>query len=511
MRSILGWVFLIACAAAAPARADWHEARSKHFIIYSDDRPDRLREFAERLERFDQAVRHVRQMEDPALTDTERLTVYALRSEGAVESLIGASGARGMYEARASGAVAFVPRHAGSGDTFDLGTEAIFFHEYAHHLQLQRASLALPTWVTEGFAEFFATAQIKKDGSVLIGSPPLYRAYSLMYGNALPLEQMLGGTYGRLNQMQTDWLYGRGWLLMHFLTFQQSREGQLSRYLDAIQSGTSATTAARNAFGDLKQLDRELSRYLGRSLTGMRVHANALTVGPIALRQLVPCEAAVMDAHIRSTRGVDRRTAAAVAVNARKRAAPCPNDAFAQSALAEADLDADNFDAAEAAADRALKANPATVAALLFKGRARMERARKDPAKADWQEIRSWFLRANKLATENAEPLMLYYQSYGYAGQKPTGNAVKALLYAVDLAPQDSGLRLIALRQLLGDGKLAEARTMFAPLAFQPHATAELREVNMKIMDAIAAGNAQAALQLIDDAQKKAEAEASKA
>jgi len=176
MRSLWGrlLVALAVLLASAPALAGWQEAKSKHFIIYADLKPDELRSYAERLERFDQAVRTVRGMTDPALTDSQRLTVYALRSEGAVARLAGMSEVRGFYSARASGSVAFVPRRAGSGSDWDLGTDAIFFHEYAHHLQLQSSSFALPAWMVEGFAEFFATALIDKDGSVVIGSPPQY-------------------------------------------------------------------------------------------------------------------------------------------------------------------------------------------------------------------------------------------------------------------------------------------------------------------------------------------------
>ena len=40
------------------AQAAWHEARSNHFIIYADMGPGELKQYAERLERFDQAVRY---------------------------------------------------------------------------------------------------------------------------------------------------------------------------------------------------------------------------------------------------------------------------------------------------------------------------------------------------------------------------------------------------------------------------------------------------------------------
>ena len=173
IRVKLGWVSGFALLfAGTPANAAWQEAKTAHFIIYSDDSPERLQGFATRLEKFDKAVRLIRGMDDPALTDSGRLRIYTLRSDGAVEKLAGLSGVRGFYSGRASGSVAFVPRRSGTGGEFDLDTESIFFHEYAHHLQLQYSSMALPTWFTEGFAEFFATADVKQDGSVLVGKYP---------------------------------------------------------------------------------------------------------------------------------------------------------------------------------------------------------------------------------------------------------------------------------------------------------------------------------------------------
>src|SRR5438132_6427640 len=139
------------------AHAGWYEAKSKHFIIYADESPDAVRRFAERLERFDSTVRRLRDMSDPPLTDSGRLRIYVLRSQGAVARLAGRSDVAGFYHSRASGSVAFVPRSAGAS-IWDLNTEQIFFHEYAHHLQLQDSSIIVPEWVREGFAEFFATA-----------------------------------------------------------------------------------------------------------------------------------------------------------------------------------------------------------------------------------------------------------------------------------------------------------------------------------------------------------------
>ena len=40
-------------ASAAPVQAEWLRARSRHFVIYSDTRPDEIRRLATRLEQVD--------------------------------------------------------------------------------------------------------------------------------------------------------------------------------------------------------------------------------------------------------------------------------------------------------------------------------------------------------------------------------------------------------------------------------------------------------------------------
>jgi tetratricopeptide (TPR) repeat protein len=490
--------------AAEPAVAAWHKASSKHFIIYGDMRPDELKDYAERLERFDLAVRRVRGMSDLPLTDSERLTIFVLRSENAIAKLAGRS-ASGFYHASVSGSYAFVPRIAGSKiEKLALDADSIFFHEYAHHLQLRSAKAAIPAWIVEGFAEFFATAKIEKDGSVIIGLPPLYRARGLFRLDALTIEEMLGGSGKRLSAEETELLYGRGWLLTHYLTFDASRDGQLKRYLDSIQQGVPPLQAAKDAFGDLRALDRELDRYMRQKFMAVQVNGRSLPVGNVAIRPLDAGEAATIAVHMRSRRGVDQKAAIPVANDARKAAAPFPKDAFAQAALAEAEFDVGNYEAAEAAADRALAVDPNYVRALIYKGRARMELARKTPGKANWNEVRDWLARANRLDTENGEPMMLYFQTYLAEGARPSKNAVDGLLYAVELAPRDYRLRVNAVRQLLVEGRLAEAKDLFAPLAFQPHTSEKFRVSNAKVMEAILAKDSRTAVSVLDSAMQDA-------
>jgi tetratricopeptide (TPR) repeat protein len=500
-------IWLLAAALVVlggPANAAWYEAKSKHFIIYADDKAERLQTFAQRLERFDQAVRHIRHMDDPALTDSNRLRVYELGSEGAVGKLVGNQWARGMYRSTMAGSIAFVPRAAGNRfNVWDLNTEQIFFHEYAHHLQLQYSAVAMPPWVQEGFAEFFATAEIGKDGSVTIGKYPPYRVAAILDGGGLTIPKIVSGTYGKPSAISPDALYGWGWLLTHYLTFDKDRRGQLDKYVEGIQNGLRQADAAIAAFGNLGQLEHDVRRYVrAPRLQVIIINPGVFTSTPIVIRPLAAGEAAIMPVVIRSSRGVDAKTAPNVAADARKAAEQFPDDPFVQAALAEAEYDVGNNVAADSAADRALAADPKHVHALIYKGRAQFRLAKERGATADWAKIRQWFIKANKMDTENAEPLALFYYSFTFAGEKPTKNAIDALIYAVTLAPQDEENRMYAVRELIQQHKLAEARSMFATLAYQPHVEPEAQEAMTKIMQAITDGNGELALSLMDGPQK---------
>ena len=500
-------LLLAAATLALPgaANAAWHEASSTHFVIYADESPDRLREFATRLEKFDKAVRVARSMQDTPPGPGNRLTVFVVSNVGQVQKLHQRKDrdVAGFYTGRATGSIAFVPRSFGNGAKTSLDPETIFFHEYAHHLMMQELDRPYPEWMIEGFAEFMSTAVFPKDGSVGLGAPALHRARVLFAPTQIPLEKLLAGNYAKLSGDERASMYARGWLLAHYMTFEPSRQGQLATYLGGIAEGDDPLAAARRAFGDLKQLDRNLEGYLLRKrMTYLAVAPSKLTIGPVMVRPLSPGAAAIIPLRMQSKRGVNRLTAGPLAAQIRAAAAAWPTDPLVQVTLAEAELDAGNADAADAAADRALKADPRSTEAMVYKGRAAMVRARNNGAESDWKEARRWFLAANKIDTEDPEPLMLYYQSYVQSGAPLTKNAVAALLYASTLAPQDDGLRIYAVRQLLIEKRLAEARRMFAPIAYQPHVPERYRESNARVMAAIVAGDDKLALATLETAMK---------
>jgi tetratricopeptide (TPR) repeat protein len=303
------------------------------------------------------------------------------------------------------------------------------------------------------------------------------------------------GADTRIDGIEYVLTYGQGWLLTHYLTFSHSRRGQFDRYVSQIQQGIAPIDAARAAFGDLTKLNKELYGYVRqKKLPHLILSSSQLQTGAIKIRPLGAAEESMMGVMIRSKRGATSKTARKIAEDARKKAARYPDNAFVQTALAEAELDAGSFEAAEAAADRALAAEPNRLEAMVVKGRAQMERARRSPGNADWAQIRKLFVKANKIDPEAAEPLLLFYQTYLYAGMQPTANAMDGLLYSLALAPQDEKLRMTVVRQLLLDHRVQDARRYFSPFAFEPHFNRKRREASEKTMAALSSGNQPEAL-----------------
>ena len=458
---------------AQPAGAEWLKATSPHFTVYSDTGVDGVTALATRRERVDGALRHIYALKEEG-AGASPVTVYVVDDMAAIRRLAGSSGVGGFYLGRADGAVAFTPRRGDGSGPGSLEPQIVLFHEYAHHFLLSNSAAALPAWFSEGYAEFAATARVLPD-AVTVGNAAQHRAWGLFAADELPLE-MLFAPPARMTPQQRDQLYGRGWLLTHYLIFDAERQASFRRYIVALNSGTPPLKAAVEAFGDLKELNRALRKYLmARKLPAFSIPVAKLPAVKVDVRALTPGERALIDMRMVSTRGVNEKAATALFARAAKAAAPHANDAVAQGWLAEMAYDARRDDEAEAAADRALAADPKSVQALLYKARVHLRRAQtagtRDPK--IWREARSWITRANRVDPDGAAALQLFYDSFAMEGAPPNASAVKGLHYALLLAPQDAALRFRSVTQHLKDGQIAEARRALRPLAFDPHGGAD--------------------------------------
>ncbi|MFW2349387.1 hypothetical protein [Qipengyuania sp.] len=462
---------IAALSLAVPAQAEWLRADSEHFVVFADDSAKDVARFAEMLERYHAAMSFVTGREVDTPSPSNRVTIYAVGSARNIRKLAGIKNIGGFYIPRAGSSVAFVPNVRPSSGELDFSMITLL-HEYAHHFLIGSSRFAMPRWMNEGGAEFFASARFPRDGEVQIGRPAVHRAYELALAPDVSIENLLArGNVERGGDNPDDNFYGRSWALYHYLTFAPERKGQLLEYARRIAAGVSSREAAVIAFGDLHALDRDLDTYLKkRKMLSFVLQPDLLPIRPITVEQLSAGMDEMLPTIIRSKRGVDREAALEILEDAREVAARYPGDAGVLAALAEAEFDAGNDDASIAAADAALAIDVTVKNALVQKGFALFRKAEEaDDEEAAFAAAMRPFSALNRLEPDHPLPLIYYYRSFVERGAAPNETARHALERAAQLSPFDRSLAMNAGLMQAGEGKIAIARNTLGPVAADPH------------------------------------------
>ena len=468
MRALIA--FLLVFGLTLPAHAKWYEASSDHFVIYADDSEDDVRTFAENLEKYHEAMEYVTQWEMEKPSPSNRVTIFVVGSERDLQRLYGEGGRNvgGFYTPRAGGSKAFV-QDIQMKDGYPHFSTVILLHEYAHHFLISQSRFAMPRWLSEGAAEFFAATSFNSDGGVSLGRPAQHRAGELALSWRMPIEDLLEP------DMEKEGLhrgfYGKAWGLYHLLVFSQERAGQLRDYRRRMAEGAGSLDAAQEAFGDLDQLETDLRNYLRqRRMYNFALGPERIPIGTVRIRELPEGEAEMMPIRIRSQRGVDAETAAEVLVDARKVAVKYPEDAGVLTALAEAEYDAGNDTEAIAAADAAIALDPGRANAYVQKGYAlfRMAYEAEDTDTA-FREAMKPFTALNAIENDHPLPLIYYYRSFAERGAEPNATARAALERAAELAPFDQSLWMNVAMMQATNGEIAKARASLQPVASAPH------------------------------------------
>tara|TARA_A100001391_G_scaffold7621_4_gene4871 strand:+ start:10149 stop:11693 length:1545 start_codon:yes stop_codon:yes gene_type:complete len=458
---------------ATPAQARWRKAESEHFIIYADDSARDLARFGNMLERFHKALEFLTGKTTETPSPSNRVTIYAVGGSSDMQRLAGSREIAGFYSARAGGSVAFV-QDAHPTTREPPFSVVVLLHEYAHYFASISSRFPQPPWMSEGGAEFFASARFPSDGGVEIGRPAMHRAGDLFYAADVPIRELLDADlYAQRTSTRHDAFYGRAWLLFHYLSLSNERPGQFSAYTTALSEGMSAMAAAEQAFGDLDQLESDLDDYLHqRRMMMLTLRPTMVTPGAVYVSELSDGMDEVLPLQIISKRGVSHEDALELLPKVRAIAASYPDDAGVLAALAEAELDAGNDAEALAAANRAIAADPSVVNAYVQKGYALFNLAADasmDEREEAYSKAMEPFSALNAREPDHPLPLIYYYRSLQKRGKEPTELARQALERASELAPFDRSLALEVATMVASQGKIALARALAAPLAFDPH------------------------------------------
>ena len=462
-------LLLMPCA----ARAEWIEAISKHFAVYSQGSEAELRKAASDLERYDHLLRLMLKVPQD---HPGRLKVYLMRDMAAVQKTTGygiGTGIAGYYNASPYGSIAVGSRKDEGSVQTGLTGRVILFHEYAHHLMLQHFAAAYPMWYVEGFAEYYGTTTILPNGYEVGHMAPHRRASFKVDGNWLPLKKLLTARNYKDIDYRADLLYAEGWLLVHYLADNEKRSGQLGKYLALINAGSDHKPAMDAAFGpDAAELDRELRSYSKKQrLEALRITFPAIETGAIEVRQVSAARSALMEQEIELGRGIFAKDAAEFAARVREKARPFPDDPDALALLAEAERMAGNRASASAAAERWLAVRPGEPRAMMLKGKLAIEGLDADGSKdaAARRTARKWIEDARKAAP--ADPLIMeaLYDSYSGESGLPPARGQNALYRAMELVPQDQRLRLKVAADFERRGLIEAAIHAIRPAAFAAH------------------------------------------
>lgn len=482
-------LFAVLGGLTVPANAEWHKSDTRHFTIYSEGSEVALRAFAIKVERFDTLLR-----KRYAISDTDmpqKLTIFMLPTQAAVASIYGGKNRdiAGFYRPRGEGSIAVVHRKNGNSK-YILDADAVLFHEYAHHFMIRNFPVAYPAWFIEGFAEFYGTTDFTKEGHAKLGMAAYYRAYGLLDKAPIPAEKLLTSSVSDFSSDQLDSFYGRSWLLVHYLNFTPTRVGQLSKYLKAINQGATGIDAARTAFGDLGQLDKELKIYLAKSSIGY-IQQGVSTPAPerVDVAPVSPAVGATMMQRLALMHDPDKDDLPKLIGTLRASAAKYPDEADPQLLLAEAHYLADDDAAAVEAADAALKITPALSRAMLVKGKAIMRQNIKNGVAdaARWKEARGWIVKANRADVNDPMPLFAYYRSFGQQGIEPLPSSLDGLRRAYEMVPEDHDVRMTYAFALATRKYYAAAIHLVETVAFDPHngpGAAEARSILKRLQAA---------------------------
>lgn len=438
---------------------------TEHFIFYGDSPVEDLKNDALRLERFDSLMRrYVKALPDPR---APKLVVYSLRGGDAIKTVYQKDVFGAFYSSGASGAIAVVPN--GSAAKGDAGNSFLFWQHTLRSL-LQTPPIDKPGWYVDGYSLMLEATSFSYDGTATLQLPSGV-AQPLLNENPIAMEVLLTSSTQTVKPAEQWNFRARSWLLAHYLTFTKERRGQNEIFLARISEGLAPLAAAQSAFGDISQLGKDLDDYLRGKLRSWKI--------PTAAPQTVDFKATVLDGptglampyEILLRGGPDPGLNETVVRSLRKLNARYPHNAGVLTNLAEAELNTDNFAAAEIAADEGLKLAPENPRLLLWKGLAAINRLRKSEA-ADvsaWEAARLWIDRAARADPREPMPVFEYYRSFRTEGRDAPASAIEELRKIVENSPQVAEYRFAYSYELARKGDLPGAIRLLQPVANSPY------------------------------------------
>lgn len=247
----------------------WVEVRSPHFVVESNSGIDKAKEAALAFEEiravFQTAFAGIQV--DPG----QPMLIFILKDDASLKTfLLDYANAKnrarlgGWFQSTRDTNYAFI--NTDSPDNSETAYH-VLFHEYTHAIVRMNFG-RIPTWLNEGFAEFFGNTLIKRGetdlGPVTEAQIRLLRGSAMIHLDSLFRVDEHSPLYSEWNR--ASMFYAESWVLVHFLQMDPwAAKGRLlPKYLEAVEGGMDGVTAAHQAFGDFPEFEKRLSMYIRR-------------------------------------------------------------------------------------------------------------------------------------------------------------------------------------------------------------------------------------------------------
>lgn len=469
VRAVGAAVLAVTLCIAAPARADWLKAESPHFTVYGDTSEGALRDYVRKVERFDSVLR----LYFPIQSDIAHppLSIYLAEGRSEMRQIWPDMPERvgGFYTSSTARIFAVSGASGGTDDN-------TLFHEYAHHFMKQNFAAAYPAWFIEGFAEYFATADLTP-GRVQVGLHNPGRMYSLTQGanSWVPMEDLLRSRSSGVSRGRGATYYAQAWALTNYMMGTPERQQALRLYLRAIAGGADPIEALKDTIGRTpEQLQSDLRSYLGRGITVYTLQVE-LPSPEIKITRMPPSTRDLIWLDLRLSRFVPEDLRAANLAEAQRKFDRYPGDPLAGRVLAQAYLDMQQPEGAIEALAPSLLANPDDAQALLMRANALMDQgdsvAGTDPARktALYASARAALAKAYQADASDYRIYLALSSSREDSPGYPTDNDVETMVLASQLAPQVGDISVRTAQLLMQQGRYIEAIGLLAPVANNPH------------------------------------------
>lgn len=474
---------------SVPAFATWRVAESEHFRIFTRGSLEGAVETARMMEDYHRLLEKITNGKPPK--NPARLDIYVVDriSEATPPGRQKAQGVAGFYHSGEDGMHAV----AVGRNTLSANGRLIMFHEYAHHFMWGMSRMSYPTWYSEGFAEYLATAKMLPD-RIEFGQVNFNRGSWLLGTPWIPPENFLSERMKALTYSQSGILYPQYWAYAHWLFRQSGKLDQLGPYMaEYARGGDPVALFAKYIDPNLDSINFRIRQYLRLHATSSIMKRDGRAAAEVQVRELTPSADDLLLMTLVAQDWMPEAERAKFVAAVRGKADAYVGDRFAQRAVAAAELFQGDPGTAAALLDRLLANQPDNPELLRWRAEA-VIRSDGDPV-----EARRYLARSFKADQNDWRTLFRYAQLMGAGTKKLTPDEMDVLLRAYELAPQSDGVVFTAVSAFILDGDYDSAQILLNTRRAPPHGGEAVAARMEAIRNAVANKDSKLALALLNN------------